>query len=1056
MLKIFINRPVLSTVISIIIVVLGIIGIATLPVEQYPDIAPPTVQIEATYPGANADVIMNSVIIPLEEQINGVEGMTYMTSTASNTGQASISVFFEKGIDPDIAAVNVQNLVARATPQLPAEVNQIGVAVRKQLSSYILMISLSSDNPDYDGQFIQNYANINLIPQIKRVYGVGDAMVLGARDYSMRVWLKPDMMASYKINPSEVIAALQDQNIEAAPGELGQNGNQAFQYTLKYTGRLKSEQEFGNIVIRSEENHILRLHDVADVELGSLFYSLISRTNGDESVFMAISQTSGSNAQDLINNIKSVVKEESKSFPPGLKVNYMVDINEFLDASMAKLLKTFVEALLLVFLVVFIFLQNWKSTLIPAIAVPVAIIGTFFFLQLFGFSINILTLFALVLAIGIVVDDAIIVVEAVHAQMEKGEKDPRKATLAAMQEIAPAIVAITLVMASVFVPVSFIGGTSGVFFKQFGLTLAISILISAVNALTLSPALCALFLKPHNETTGKKKNFLQRFYYCFNMIFDAGTRKYKSALHFLGKKKYHWITVAIILVFSGILFGLMKKLPTGFVPLEDSGSMVGLISLPPGSSLERTDSIVQKVMTVINEMDEIDLVTEITGVNFLSGAGGMAGSYSTLMIKLKHWDKREASTADISALLTDKTQGIQGATFMFFSMPTLQGFGMSTGVEMKMQDRTGGDIHDFYNVTNEFLARINEREEVMTAMTTFNPNFPQRQIEANISKIKEAGLTLGDIMTTLQAYIGSMYVSNFNLYGKQFRVMVQAPAQYREKLEDLDKIFVRTPSGEMAPIGEFITAKPVTGPQSLTRFNMFQSMDVTVIPDFTRGYSTGNVITLIDEISKEVLPLGYGYEYSGMTREETGQSSQVIIIFIICLIFVYLLLSALYESYVLPLSVLFSLPIGLAGVFLFLMIFGVSKGIVNNIYVQISLVMLIGLLAKNAILIVEYAIQRRQQGMSIVEAAINGAVARLRPILMTSFAFICGLLPLMFASGAGATGNQSIGISAVGGMLIGTIFGILVIPTLYIIFQSLQERFSGKTLKSKNIKSIEE
>jgi len=1047
MLKLFIERPVLSTVISIIIVVLGIIGIATLPVEQYPDIAPPTVQVEAQYPGANADVVMNSVIIPLEEQINGVEGMTYMTSTASNTGMGSISVFFEKGINPDIAAVNVQNLVARATPQLPAEVNQIGVSVRKQLSSYILMISLSSDNPDYDGQFIQNYANINLIPQIKRVYGVGDAMVLGARDYSMRVWLKPDVMAAYKINPSEVIGALQDQNIEAAPGELGQNSNQTYQYTLKYTGRLKSVKEFDDIVIRSENGHILRLKDVAEVELGSLFYSLISRTNGDESVFMAVSQTAGSNAQDLINNIKNVIKDAEASFPPGMKVTFMVDINEFLDASMTKLLHTFIEALLLVFLVVFLFLQDGKSTLIPAIAVPVAIIGTFFFLQVLGFSINILTLFALVLAIGIVVDDAIIVVEAVHAQIEHGEKDPRAATLAAMNEIAPAIVAITLVMSSVFIPVSFIGGTSGVFFKQFGLTLAISILISAVNALTLSPALCALFLKPHDDE-GKKKTYLQRFFYCFNLAFNVGTQKYKASLHFLGKKQWRWITVAIIFVFAAIFFSLMKKLPTGFVPSEDSGSLVGLVSLPPGSAMERTDSIVQKVIAVINKIDAIQDVTEITGVNFLSGAGGMAGSYSTLMIKMKPWKDRDISTTDVSALLTERTKGIQGATFMFFGMPTLQGFGMSTGVEIKMQDRTGGDIHEFYNVTNNFLYGLQQREEIMTAMTTFNPNFPQRVIEANIAKIKEAGLTLGDIMTTMQAYIGSMYVSNFNLFGKQFRVMVQSPPEYREKLEDMERIFVRTPSGEMAPITEFIKVSAVTGPQSLTRFNMFTSMDVTVIPDFTKGYSTGDVIGIVEEYSKTSLPDGYSYEYSGMTREETGQGSQVVIIFAICLIFVYLLLSALYESYILPLSVLFSLPVGLGGVFIFLMIFGVHKGIVNNIYVQISLIMLIGLLAKNAILIVEYAIQRRQKGMSIVEAAINGAVARLRPILMTSFAFICGLLPLIFASGAGALGNQSIGISAVGGMLIGTMFGILVIPTLYIIFQSLQERLSGKNPRS--------
>ena len=1049
MLKTFINRPVLSTVISIIIVVLGIIGIASLPIEQYPDIAPPTVQITAQYTGANADVVMNSVIIPIEEAVNGVEGMTYMTSTASNSGMASISVFFTKETDPDIAAVNVQNLVSTATPLLPVEVTRIGVTVKKQLSSYILMMSMSSDNPEYDAQFIQNYANINLIPQIKRVYGVGDASVMGARDYSMRIWLKPDVMASYKINPTEVIAALQDQNIEAAPGELGQNSDQTYQYTLRYTGRLKEVTEFEEIIIRSYEGHILRLKDVAEVELGSLNYTVTSKTNGDPAVFLAISQTSGSNAQELINNIKQVMEDASESFPPGLKVVYMMDANEFLDASISKVLHTFVEALLLVFLVVFIFLQDWKSTLIPAIAVPVAIIGTFFFLLVLGFSINILTLFALVLAIGIVVDDAIIVVEAVHAQMENGEKDPKKATLAAMKEIAPAIVSITLVMASVFIPVSFIGGTSGVFFKQFGLTLAIAIVISAVNALTLSPALCALFLKPDHKGTGEgKKNFMQRFFYSFNILFNAGTRKYKSSLNFLAKKNHRWITFAIIAVFSGVLYGMMKMIPTGFVPQEDSGSMIGLISLPPGSSLERTDSIVQEVIQITKEIEAIDFVTEINGVNFLGGMGGMASSYATVMIKLKHWDDRDITPSEISAYLTEKTKGIQNATFMFFGMPTLQGFGMSTGVEMKMQDKTGGDIHKFYDLTNQFLAKMNEREEVMMAMTTFNPNFPQREIDADLPKIKEAGLTLNEVMTTLQAYVGSMYVSNFNLYGKQFRVMVQAPPEYREKLEDLESIFIRTASGEMAPITEFITVKPVTGPQSLTRFNMFQSMDVTIIPDFTKGYSTGDVINVVGEVSKEVLPTGYGYEYSGMTREETGQGSQIILIFGICLIFVYLLLAALYESYILPLAVLISLPIGLAGVFIFLMIFGLHQGIVNNIYVQISMVMLIGLLAKNAILIVEYAIQRRQQGQSIVEAAINGAVARLRPILMTSFAFICGLLPLMFASGAGAIGNQSIGISAVGGMFVGTVIGILVIPTLYIVFQGLQERLGGKNSSS--------
>ncbi|MDU1906465.1 MAG: efflux RND transporter permease subunit [Dysgonomonas sp.] len=1057
MLKTFIERPVLSTVISVLIVLLGIIGIVTLPVEQYPDIAPPTVQIMAQYPGANADVIMKSVIVPIEEAVNGVEGMTYMTSTASNSGMANISVFFTKETDPDIASVNVQNLVATATPLLPSEVTQIGVTVKKQLSSYILMVSVSSDNPEYDAEFIQNYANINIIPQIKRVYGVGDATVMGAKDYSMRVWLKPDVMAAYKISPMEVIGALQDQNIEAAPGELGQNSDQTYQYTLKYTGRLKETEEFENIIIRSQNNHVLKLKDVANVELGSLSYVVESHTNREDAIFMAISQISGSNAQEVINNIKEVVNETSKSFPPGLKVTYMMDANEFLDASISKVLHTFVEALLLVFLVVFIFLQDWKSTLIPAIAVPVAIVGTFFFLQVLGFSINILTLFALVLAIGIVVDDAIIVVEAVHAQMENGETDAKKATLAAMKEIAPAIVSITLVMASVFIPVSFIGGTSGVFFKQFGLTLAISIAISAVNALTLSPALCALFLKPHEDRHGgKKKNFFQRFFYAFNVGFNAGTQKYKSTLQFLGKKNNRWITVAIILVFSGLLYGMMKTIPTGFVPQEDGGGVMGIVSLTPGSSLEQTDSVMQVVLTMAEEIESVEYVTDITGVNFLNGMGGVSSSYGSFIIKMDHWDERNITAAEVAAILTEKTKTIPNATFMFFGMPTLQGFGMSTGVEVKMQDKTGGDINEFYNITNDLLAKMNQRDEVMMAMTTFNPNFPQKEIEADIPKIKAAGMTLNDIMTTMQAYVGSIYVSNFNLYGKQFRVMVQAAPEYREKMEDLSGIYVQTGTGEMAPITEFIKISDVTGPQMLSRFNMYQSMDVTIVPDFTKGYSTGDVIGVFEEIAAETLPTGYGFEYSGMTREETGQGSQIILIFGICIIFVYLLLSALYESYILPLAVLASLPIGLAGVFIFLMIFGLHQGIVNNIYVQISMIMLIGLLAKNAILIVEYAVQRRQQGQSIVEAAVNGAVARLRPILMTSFAFICGLLPLMFASGAGAIGNQSIGISSVGGMFVGTMIGIIVIPTLYILFQSLQERISGKPEKSKANNQITE
>ncbi len=1050
MLKTFIERPVLSTVISIIIVVLGIIGLLTLPVEQYPNIAPPTVQVSATYNGANADVVMNSVVIPLEEQINGVEGMTYITSSASNSGAASVTVYFKQGVNPDIAAVNVQNLVARAASLLPQEVNQTGVTVKKQQSSTIMMIAFTSDNKDYDGAFLQNYLNINILPQIKRVTGVGDATVYGAKDYSMRIWLKPDVMASYKIMPSEVIAALQDQNIEAAPGELGQNSDQSFQYTLKYTGRLKTSTEFEDIIIRSNKDQLLRLGDVAKVELGALSYTSNTYSDGQEAVMIAVSQTAGSNAQDVINDIKTVLDDASKSFPPGAKLDILMDANEFLDASIEKVIHTLIEAFLLVFLVVFIFLQDFRSTLIPAIAVPVAIIGTFFFLQLFGFSINLLTLFALVLAIGIVVDDAIVVVEAVHAQLDAGEKDSKKATINAMSGIAPAIIAITLVMSAVFVPVSFIGGTSGVFYKQFGLTLAIAIIISAVNALTLSPALCALFLKPHSEEH-KKKNFLQRFYLVFNMGFNAGTQKYKSALQFLGKRKNSWITAAIIAVSFIILIALMKIVPSGFVPQEDSGRVMGMVTLAPGSSLERTHELSDEVVKIAKSIPHVENVSVIIGINFTAGTGS---SYASIIVKMSPWKDRKMTASELAALLTQKTAGIKDATFLFFGTPTLQGFGLSNGVEMKMQDKTGGNIDQFYGVTNDFIAKLRGRKEVMMAMTNFNPNFPQKQIEVNMAKVKASGLRLNDLMLTLQANIGSMYISNINLYGKQYRVMMQSSPEYRSKLEDLSGIFVRTASGEMAPVTEYMTIKDVTGPQTRTRFNLFSSMDITIIPNFRNGFSTGDVINVVKELEQD-LPTGYAYEFSGMTREEESSGNQVFLIFGLCLIFVYLLLAALYESYILPLAVILSLPIGLSGVFIF--IFGsmmMKSGIVNNIYVQISLIMLIGLLAKNAILIVEYAMQRRQQGMGIVESAVKGAVARLRPILMTSFAFIFGLMPLAIATGAGAVGNKSIGISAIGGMLIGTFIGILVIPSLYIIFQVIQDKFSKSGYINSNDESI--
>ncbi|MDR2919907.1 MAG: efflux RND transporter permease subunit [Tannerella sp.] len=1041
MLRIFIRRPVLSTVISIIIVVLGIIGLTSLPIEQYPDIAPPTVRVTATYSGANADVVMNSVIIPLEEAINGVEGMTYMTSTASNSGSARITIYFEQGINPDMAAVNVQNLATQASSLLPAEVVQTGVTVQKSQTSTLLMIFLYSDNPDFDGKFIQNYANINIIPQIQRIHGVGDASAYGQQTYSMRVWLKPDVMAVYQVTSQEVVAALQDQNIEAAPGELGQNNNQTFQYTLKYTGRLKSAEEFQDIIIRSQDGQILRLKDIANVELGSLEYTVVTNFEGKEAVMIGVSQIAGSNAQQIIENVKAEIEKSKESLPEGLHYEYMVDANEFLSASIDEVWHTLIIAFILVFIVVFVFLQDLRSTLIPAIAVPVAIIGTFFFLLLFGFSINLLTLFALILAIGIVVDDAIVVVEAVHAKLDAGEKDVFAATEKAMSEIAPAIISITLVMAAVFIPVSFIGGTSGIFFRQFGLTLAIAIILSAVNALTLSPALCALFLKPDDGK--EKKGIINRFYHYFNKAFTATTNKYKQLLTFVGDKKHRWIPVITVAVFACILVFLLRTIPAGFIPQEDSGSVMGMVTLPPGSSMERTDSVLQEVVKIAQQIPSVKEVGDINGLNFMSGVGS---SYASVVIKMQPWADRDITTNEVVAMMTQKTAAIQNATFLFFGTPTIQGFGLGNGVSLELEDRTGGDIEKFYEITNRFLDKLKQQKEIMIASTTFNPNFPQYVMEADLPKIKEAGLTLSEIMTTLQAYIGSIYASNFNLFGKQYRVMVQAAPEYRSKLEDLNGIFVKTGTGEMAPITEYLNITPTTGPQTLYRFNMYSSMDITVIPAINA--STGEAMNIIQQIANETLPTGYTFEYSGLSREEEKSSNQLITIAILCLIFVYLLLSALYESYILPFAVIFSLPVGVAGIFIFIFI-GLMTGsnIVMNIYVQIALVMLIGLLSKNAILIVEYAIQRRQEGMSIVESAISGATARLRPILMTSFAFIFGLLPLAISTGAGAIGNRSIGLSAIGGMLIGTIFGVIVIPTLYIIFQSLQESLK----KQKNV-----
>lgn len=1037
MFKVFILRPVLSTVISVIIVILGVLGLIALPIAQYPNIAPPTVQVNANYTGANADVVLKSVVVPLEEQINGVENMTYMTSSSTNEGSANITIFFKVGTNPDLAAVNVQNRVSRATSLLPQEVTRSGVTVTKSQTSNLLIFSLFSDDPALDQTFLQNYAKINLIPQIQRVTGVGEARVFGAKDYSLRIWLKPDVMSQYSLVPADVSRALEEQNIEAAPGKFGESGNQSFQYVIKYTGRLSTVEEFENIVIRSAgQGQILRLKDIARVELGSLGYTSSTQTNGKPSAGMAISQTPGSNARNVINESKKIMEEAAKDFPKGVDYTYLVDVNENLDASIEKVVETLIEAFILVFLVVFVFLQDFRSTLIPAIAVPVAIIGTFFFLSLFGFTINLLTLFALVLAIGIVVDDAIVVVEAVHAKLDHGYKSARKASIDAMNEISGAIISITLVMAAVFIPVTFITGSTGVFYKQFGVTLAVAIILSAINALTLSPALCALFLKPHTDDV-KHRKFLQRFYTAFNVAFEKVTAKYKRSVEFLSAKT--WIVGLAILIFIFGLFYLMKTTPSTFVPAEDQGAIFANISLPPSASMERSQAMAEQVDSIAHSIPEVNNTLRIIGLNFTAGAGS---AYSIVIIKLKTWSERDRSVNDVIGELFAKTGGIRDASIFFIAPPTLQGFGQSGGFEFQLQDKGGHTMDAFYKVNNAFLAELSKREEIQYAMTPFNPGFPQYLLEINLEKIKEAGLQVNDVLSTLQGYYGGIYASNFNKFGKQYRVMIQADAPFRANPEGMTKIFVRNANGTMAPISSFITLTRVFGPEAISRFNLFSAISITGAPN--PGYSTGDAITAIQEVAAEHLPAGYGYDFSGLTREELASGGQTVYIFILCLIFVYFLLSAQYESYILPFAVILSLPFGLVGAYLFSILFNLN----SNIYLQISLIMLIGLLAKNGILIVEYSLERRRNGTPIIKAAIDGAIARLRPILMTSFAFIFGLMPLMFSSGAGAVGNRSIGAGAVGGMLTGTILGVFVIPILFIVFQSLQEKISGPPSKN--------
>ena len=1034
----FIERPVLSTVISILITILGILGLMSLPIEQYPEIAPPTVQVSATYTGANAETVLNSVVIPLEEEINGVEGMTYMTSSAANDGSAKISVYFELGVDPDIAAVNVQNRVARANSKLPQAVLQTGVTTVKSQTSALMFLALYSKNKEYDETYIQNYAKINLVPKLQRVKGVGQVNVFGAKDYAMRIWIDPEKMSSYNIAPKDIQAALLEQNVEAAPGKFGENAEGVYEYVIKYQGRLSEIEQYENIIIKATgDGKFLYLKDVADIELGGFNYGAKNLAMGEQGVAIGIFQTSGSNAQDIITEVMWIIDEAKLEFPPG--VDYVIPYNTktFLDASIDKVIMTLIEAFLLVFLVVYIFLQDFKSTLIPAIAVPVAIIGTFFFLQIFGFSINMLTLFAMILAIGIVVDDAIVVVEAVHAKLDEGATSAKEATVSAMSEITGAIISITLVMAAVFIPVSFLSGPSGVFYQQFAITLAVAILISAINALTLSPALCALLLKPHTDSIHAKKNFKDRFFIAFNSNFDRMNTKYVQSLRFLGRKK--WIAVTGLVVFCGITFLLFQTTPSGFIPNEDRGIIMGDLTLPPGTTLEKTEEAVKELDSILASMDMVEARMSVVGFSLLNQVNG--GSYAFTVIKLKDWSERKEDNQSVDAIVGElfaRTAHFKDAKALFFTPPSVQGFGSADGFELKIQDKGDDSWQKVSTVSNEFLGALMQRPEIQYAITNFNPSFPQYEMDLNVERAKDAGVSMTDIFNTMQGYYGGLYTTDFNKFGKQYRVMIQAKPEDRADASSINNIYVRNKDGQQVAISQFVDLKRIYGPEAVARFNLLKAVNVT--GKANPGFSSGDAISAIQEVAEENLPKSYTYEFSGMTREEILAGNQAIGVFLLSLIFVYFLLSAQYESYLVPLSVILSLPVGIAGAIGFVNLAGLE----NNIYFQVALVMLIGLLAKNAILIVEFAIQRRRQGMDLLQAAIEGSKARLRPILMTSLAFIFGLLPLALSSGVGAVGNQSIGMGAVGGMLIGTIFGIFVIPILFVIFQGLQERISGK------------
>ena len=1041
----FIDRPILSMVISVVILVAGLIGLYALSVEQYPDIAPPTIRVSTTYSGANAEAVQKSVIVPLEEAINGVENMTYMTSTASNTGSAEITVYFKQGTDPDMAAVNVQNKVSTATSLLPAEVTKVGVTTMKRQSSMLMIFGLYSPKGTYDETFLTNYLNINVKPQLQRISGVGEVNVMGG-DYAMRIWLKPDVMAQYELEPADVEAALSSQNIEASIGSIGEDSKNVYQYTLKYRGRLEKEKEFENIVIKAfDDGRVVRLSDIAKVELGSQSYTYTGSVNGSPGTTCMINQTADTNANEIITSINKYLEELKETLPEDVEVVELMSTKNFLDASINEVIKTLIEAIILVVLVVYVFLQNPRSTLIPTISIFVSLIGTFAALYVAGFSINLLTLFALVLAIGTIVDDAIIVVEAVQTRFDEGYRSPYKAAVDAMNGISSAIVTSTLVFMAVFVPVSFMGGTSGIFYTQFGVTMAVAVGISAINALTLSPALCALILRPNEEIIeGRKPGFSTRFRMAFDSSFRRIVQKYKSGVKFFVKRKWvAWASLGFVVV---LLFYLMSTTKTGLVPSEDTGSIFVSLDAPAGSTLAETAEIMGQVEKELKDIPQIENFNKVAGFGMGSGSGSSHGMF---IVKLKHWDERKGDESSVDAISNEiyrRTAHIKNATIFVFSPPMISGYGTGNSFELYIQDRSGKGIDALSKVTDDFLAELNKRPEIKMAYTSFSSKFPQYRVDIDEAQCQRAGITTQDVINTLSGYFGSIYASNFNRFTKLYRVIIQAPSDSRNSMQSLDNIYVKT-TGGMAPVSQFVKLSKTYGSESLTRFNLFSAINVQGMP--ADGYSSGDVINAVTEVAARTLPTGYGYEYSGMTREEAQMagSHDTVIIYCICVLFIYLILCALYESLFVPMAVIMSVPFGLAGSFLFARMWGLE----NNIYLQTGLIMLIGLLSKTAILVTEYATERRKSGMTLTQAAMSAAAVRLRPILMTALTMVFGMLPLMFASGVGANGNRSLGVGVVGGMVIGTVALLFVTPAFFIVFQYVEERVMSKRKNERSL-----